>query len=118
MTPEQRTQLQGLAEPLLEDMDLRWQVDALSDNLQRAYPGGVEPVDTGSRATSRCGWARARCCRDGSGDLDELESFLRSAPPPGELAEVDLDKVRRDLGDDAANSLDRRQLTSNSRTPD
>ncbi len=29
MTPEQRAQLQGLAEPLLEDMDLRWQMDQL-----------------------------------------------------------------------------------------
>src|SRR5678816_3272581 len=29
MTPEQRAQLQGLAEQLLGDMDLRWQVDQL-----------------------------------------------------------------------------------------
>ena len=34
MTPEQRAQLQGLAEQLLEDMDLRWQMDQLSQNLQ------------------------------------------------------------------------------------
>ena len=38
MTPEQRAQLQGLAESLLEDMDLRWQVDQLSRNLQQAFP--------------------------------------------------------------------------------
>ena len=29
MTPEQRAQLQELAESLLDDMDLRWQVDQL-----------------------------------------------------------------------------------------
>ena len=40
-------------------------------------------------------------------DLDELESFLRSANSPASLAEVDLDKVRQHLGDDAARSLDR-----------
>jgi uncharacterized protein with von Willebrand factor type A (vWA) domain len=40
-------------------------------------------------------------------DLDELEDFLRSASSPASLSEVDLDKVRRHLGDDAARSLDR-----------
>src|SRR5918995_3981616 len=39
MTPEQRAQLQGLAEQLLEDMDLRWQVDQLAQNLRGAFPG-------------------------------------------------------------------------------
>jgi uncharacterized protein with von Willebrand factor type A (vWA) domain len=38
MTPEQRAQLQGLSEQLLEDMDLRWQVEQLSDNLRSAFP--------------------------------------------------------------------------------
>src|SRR6266540_202731 len=38
MTPEQRAQLQALAESLLEDMDLRWQVDQLARNLQQAFP--------------------------------------------------------------------------------
>ena len=39
MSPEQRAQLQGLAESLLEDLDLRWQVDRLAGNLQKAFPG-------------------------------------------------------------------------------
>ena len=38
MTPEQRAQLEGLAEQLMEDMDLRWQMDQLSANLQQAFP--------------------------------------------------------------------------------
>ena len=38
MTPEQRAQLQGLSEQLLEDMDLRWQMDQLGENLQAAVP--------------------------------------------------------------------------------
>src|ERR1700704_6226680 len=38
MTPEQRAQLQQLAQSLLEDLDLRWQVDELARNLQQAYP--------------------------------------------------------------------------------
>ena len=38
MSPEQRAQLKGLADSLLEDMDLRWQVDRLAGNLQKAFP--------------------------------------------------------------------------------
>ena len=39
MTPEQRAQLQSLMDQLLEDMDLRWQLDRLSQNLRGAFPG-------------------------------------------------------------------------------
>ncbi len=107
MSPEQRSQLQGLAESLLEDLDLRWQVDRLAGNLQRAFPGagweqrfrfsGDQPMGMGE-GTDAAGRLR---------DLDELEDFLRSANSPAALSEVDLDKVRRHLGDDAARSLDR-----------
>ena len=107
MSPEQRSQLQGLAESLLEDLDLRWQVDRLAGNLQRAVPGagwdqrfrftGDEPMGMGE-GTDAAGRLR---------DLDELENYLRSANSPASLSEVDLDKVRRHLGDDAANSLER-----------
>ena len=38
MTPEQRAQLQGLAEQLLDDMDLRWQMDQLGQNLRSTFP--------------------------------------------------------------------------------
>src|SRR4029079_380952 len=38
MTPEQRAQLQGLAEQLLEDMDLRRQVDQLGSPPPQPFP--------------------------------------------------------------------------------
>src|SRR4029077_7494518 len=38
MTPEQRAQLQQLSDQLLEDMDLRWQMQQLSGNLQQMFP--------------------------------------------------------------------------------
>jgi uncharacterized protein with von Willebrand factor type A (vWA) domain len=40
------------------------------------------------------------------GDLDQLENLLRGASSPGALAEVDLDRARELLGDDAARSLE------------
>ena len=38
MTPEQRAQLQQLSDQLLEDMDLQWQMQQLSGNLQQMFP--------------------------------------------------------------------------------
>src|SRR5205085_1124288 len=42
---------------------------------------------------------------DELGDIDALENLMRNATSPGPLAEVDLDKVRELLGEDAARSL-------------
>ena len=107
MTPEQRAQLQQLSDQLLEDMDLRWQVEQLGQNLRQAVPDagwdnsyqfeGMDPLDMSS-ATSLMGEL---------GDLDQLEQLMRSAPNPGALAEADIERVRELLGDDAAASLDR-----------
>lgn len=109
MTPEQRAQLQGLAQALLEDMDLRWQVDELSRNLQQAFPDmpwnqrqnftGDDPLQFGQMAG----------LLETLGDLDQLENMLRNTTQPGQLAEVDIDQARDLLGEDSARSLERLQ---------
>jgi uncharacterized protein with von Willebrand factor type A (vWA) domain len=106
MTPEQRAQLQALSDQLLEDMDLRWQIDQLGQNLQGMFPDmgwnrrydfqGDQPLDM-SAATQML---------QELGDIDQLENLLRGATSPGALAEVDLDRARELLGDDAARSLE------------
>ena len=107
MSPEQRAQLQGLAESLLEDLDLRWQVDRLAGNLRNAFP------DAGWQERYRFSGDQPLGMREGADaaarlrDLDELEAFLRSSHSPAALSEVDLDKVARHLGDDAARSIER-----------
>src|ERR687897_978504 len=107
MTPEQRAQLQGLAQSLLEDLDLRWQVDELARNLQQAFPNmpwdrsmnfsGDDPMQLG----------QVPGLLDMLGNIDDLEHLLQSATQPGELSEVDIDQARDLLGDDAARSLER-----------
>jgi len=116
MTPEQRAQMQQLSDQLLEDMDLRWQVEQLGQNLRQAFPDagwdsshqfeGSDPLDMSSAAS----------LMGELGDLDQLEQLMRGAPNPGALAEADIDRVRDLLGDAAAASLERmaeitRQLT-------
>jgi uncharacterized protein with von Willebrand factor type A (vWA) domain len=107
MTPEQRAQLQGLAEQLLEDLDLRWQVDRLAHNLQGAFPDAGWGRRYSFSGTDPLGFAEAAQLMDHLGDIDQLENLLRSASSPGALADVDVDRARDLLGDDAASSLDR-----------
>ena len=107
MTPEQRAQLQGLAEQLMEDMDLRWQMDQLGQNLQNLFPqmGWNRSYDFSGQ--DPLGFAEAAQMMQELGDIDQLENLLRGATTPGALAEVDLDRARELLGDESAQSLDR-----------
>ena len=80
MTPEQRAQLQGLAEQLLEDMDLRWQVDQLGENLQQPVPAdGLGP----QLRLQRPGPARLRRGRaaDGASSATSTSSRTCCAAP-------------------------------------
>jgi uncharacterized protein with von Willebrand factor type A (vWA) domain len=107
MTPEQRAQLQGLAEQLLEDMDLRWQMDQLSANLQQAFPDAGWNRRYDFSGQDPLGFADAAQIMNELGDLDQLEQLLRGAANPGALADVDLDRARQLLGPEAAESLER-----------
>ena len=107
MTPEQRAQLEGLSQQLLEDMDLRWQMDQLSANLRSAFPDAGWNRRYDFSGQDPMGFGDAAQIMNELGDLDQLEQLLRGAVNPGALAEVDLDRARELLGDDAAQSLER-----------
>src|SRR5256885_5088805 len=108
MTPEQRAQLQGLAEQLLEDMDLRWQVDRLAANLRNAFPqAGWDRRPYNFSGQDPLGFAQAANLMNQLGDMDQLENLLSSATSPGALADVDIERARQSLGDDGARSLER-----------
>ena len=101
MTPEQRAQLQGLAEALLEDMDLRWQVDRLGANLRQAFPQRrMGPAGRTSSGQDPLGFAEAAGLMNQLGDMDQLENLLSPANSPGALADVDIERAREILGDD------------------
>ncbi len=105
MSPEQRQQLMDLSNTLLDDMDLKWQVDELGRNLQNAFPRmgwgqgegfqGDEPIPLNSMGSML----------DQISDMDTLENMMRNATDPGQLAEIDPDQLRDLLGDDASSSL-------------
>src|SRR5690606_28148332 len=106
MSPEQRAELQSLAEQLLVDLDLRWQMDQLGGHLQQLFPqmGWDRSYDFSGQ--DPLGFAEAAQMLNELGDLDQLEQMLRNATSPGALAEVDVERARELLGDDAARSLE------------
>ena len=105
MTPEQRAQLQALAESLFEDLDLRWQVDRLADNLRKAAPGAGWGRRYRFGGQDPLGLADAAASARRLGEMEQLEQFLQSATSPGALSEVDLEQAAKYLGDDGAQSL-------------
>ncbi|MEM9515913.1 MAG: hypothetical protein AAGA42_13765 [Actinomycetota bacterium] len=107
MTPEQRAQLQQLSDQLLEDMDLQWQMQQLSGNLQQMFPQLNWQQSYDFEGQDPMGFGEAMQAMQELGELDQLENLLRNASSPGALAEADMDRVRDLLGDDAAQSLER-----------
>ncbi|MCB1038252.1 MAG: hypothetical protein KDA94_01770, partial [Acidimicrobiales bacterium] len=77
MTPGQRAQLEGLAEQLLEDLDLRWQMDQLSSNLQQLFPDAGWNRRYEFSGNDPLGFADAAQVMNELGDLDQLEQLLR-----------------------------------------
>jgi uncharacterized protein with von Willebrand factor type A (vWA) domain len=107
MSAEQRAELQGLAESLLEDMDLRWSMERLNANLRAAFPEldwgqGYRFDGEGSLSMSDAADA-ARQLQE----LERMEDLLSTASSGAALNEIDIDEVRRNLGEDAARQLER-----------
>ncbi|MBI4934365.1 MAG: hypothetical protein HY828_10830 [Actinobacteria bacterium] len=107
MTPEQRAQLQQLSDQLLDDMDLRWQMDQLGRNLQQMFPQQGWGQSYDFQGQDPMGMGQAMQMMQELGELDQLENLMRNATNPAALAEADMDRVRDLLGDDAADSLQR-----------
>ena len=107
MSAEQRAQLQGLAESMLEDMDLRWSMDRLGANLRAAFPEmdwgqGYRFEGEGSLSMSEAAHA-ARQIQE----LERMEDLLSTGSSASALNEIDIDELRRNLGEDAARQLER-----------
>jgi uncharacterized protein with von Willebrand factor type A (vWA) domain len=105
MSPEQRAQLQQLAESLLDDMDLRWQMDELARNLQQAFPQMGWGQSMPFRGDEPLPLSSLTGMLEQMGDMDALENMLRNATDPSKLAEVDPDQLADLLGEDASESL-------------
>ncbi|CAN5661253.1 VWA domain-containing protein [soil metagenome] len=107
MSPEQRQQLQELSEQLLGDLDLRWQMEQLSANLQALVPDAGWGNTHDFRGDDPLGLGDAMSAMAELGELDQLEQMLRGVTSPAALAEIDAERVGELLGDHATDALER-----------
>ncbi len=107
MSPEQRQQLMDLSGQLLEDMDLNFEANRLSQNLQGMFPDAGWQQSYDFNGFDPLGMADASQMLQELGQLDQLEQFLQSPSSPSALAEVDMEQVRNLLGEESAQSLER-----------
>jgi uncharacterized protein with von Willebrand factor type A (vWA) domain len=107
MSPEQRAELQALAEQVMQDMDLAFEMSRLAGNLQGAFAelpwdeptmgGGGDP-----QALSATVDALERLH-----DFEDLERSMTGDYAGAALEDVDEDAVRRTMGEPAVRDLRR-----------
>lgn len=107
LSPEQRAELESLAREVLEDMDLAFQVDRLAGTLAELFPrmpweepalaGGEEamPMQATVEALERLS------------DYEDLDRAMRGDYAGASLEDVDEERLRRTLGDDAVRDVHR-----------
>jgi uncharacterized protein with von Willebrand factor type A (vWA) domain len=107
LSPEERAELRALAEQVLQDMDLAFEVDRLGSNLASAFPdlgwgeptlaGGDEPLPLSATIDAM----------ERLHDLEELDRSLQGDYPGASIDDVDEEALRRALGEDAVRDLRR-----------
>ena len=107
LSPDQRAELQALAEQVMQDMDLAFEVDRLTANLAGAYPNlpwGEPQYGEGQEALPLSATVDAM---ERLHDFEELDREMRGDYPGASLEDVDEDALRRTLGDPAVRDLRR-----------
>ena len=109
LSGEQRSELRAMFNQMMQDMDLNFSLNRLVGNLRQATPD----IDWNRAHRMRGGqpssFADATSVAEQMGELRGLEEFLGRANAAQGLPEVDVDAVRKNLGDDAARHVARLQ---------
>lgn len=106
MSAEQRGHLSSLFSSLMDNADLNWQMDRLARNLERAFPDAGWDRSHRMEGLGQSSMASAADRASQLNSLQRLEEILERRVTPAMLSELDLDEVRRNLGDDAARHLE------------
>ncbi|MGH2539122.1 MAG: vWA domain-containing protein [Actinomycetota bacterium] len=109
LSPEQREELAALAQQVMQDMDLAFEIDRLSANLQGAFPGMAWGEGAGQGQGFGYGEGMPMSATvdalERLHDYEELDRAMQGDYAGASLDDVDEDAVRRRLGDTAAQDL-------------
>lgn len=105
LSPQQRAELAELASSVLEDLDLAWQMDQLSESLRALMP--ELPWDQASPylGEGEMPMSAALDAIERMSDLEDLEHSMMGGYAGASLDDVDEERLRRNLGDDALGDL-------------
>jgi uncharacterized protein with von Willebrand factor type A (vWA) domain len=107
LSAEQRAELQALAEQVMADMDLAFEVDRLGANLSSMFPEmrwGDPALAAGDQAMPLSATVDAM---ERLHDYEDLDRSMRGEYAGASLEDVDEEALRRTLGEDAARDLRR-----------
>jgi uncharacterized protein with von Willebrand factor type A (vWA) domain len=107
LSPEQRAELEALAREVLGDMDLAFEVSRLAASLAELFPempwgepalsGGDQPLPLQATVDAL----------ERIGDFEDLDRSMRGEYAGASLEDVDEERLRRALGEDAVRDLRR-----------
>jgi uncharacterized protein with von Willebrand factor type A (vWA) domain len=109
LSPDQQAELRGMFSQMMRDMDLEFSLSRLVSNLRQATPDIDWQRAHRLRGQGGGSFGEATSVAEQLGELQGLENFLGRANAAQGLPEVDIDAVRRHLGDDAARHVARLQ---------
>jgi uncharacterized protein with von Willebrand factor type A (vWA) domain len=109
LSSDQQGELRSLFNQMMENMELNFSMNRLVSNLRMATPDIDWNRAHRMRGQDGSPFSRAASLAEQLGELKGLEEFLGQASAAQGLPEVDVEAVRRNLGDDAAQHVVRLQ---------
>jgi uncharacterized protein with von Willebrand factor type A (vWA) domain len=109
LSAEQQGELRALFGEMMQNMELNFSMNRLVSNLRQAAPDIDWNRAHRMRGQDGSRFADAASIAEQLGELRGLEEFLGQSHAAQGLPEVDIDAVRRNLGDDAARHVERLQ---------
>ena len=102
LSSEQQGELRALFDQMMQNMELNFSMNRLVSNLRQATPDIDWNRAHRMRGQDGSPFADAASVAEQLGELKGLEEFLGQSHAAQGLPEVDVEAVRRNLGDDAA----------------
>ena len=109
LSADQQRELRSLFEQVMQNMELNFAMSRLVSNLRQAAPDLDWHRAHRLRGQGGSSFAESASVAEQLGQVKGLEEFLTRAHAAQGLPEVDVDAVRRHLGDDAARHIQRLQ---------